>query len=42
MAYAAVFLAGDDSSFMTGESMRVDGGRCALNYTMPPRKPVAG
>jgi NAD(P)-dependent dehydrogenase (short-subunit alcohol dehydrogenase family) len=42
MAHAALFLAGDDSSFMTGESMRVDGGRCALNYTMPPRKPVAG
>jgi NAD(P)-dependent dehydrogenase (short-subunit alcohol dehydrogenase family) len=42
MAHAAVFLAGDDSSFMTGESMRVDGGRCALNYTMPLRKPVAG
>jgi NAD(P)-dependent dehydrogenase (short-subunit alcohol dehydrogenase family) len=38
MASAALFLASDDSSFMTGESMRVDGGRCALNYTMPARR----
>src|SRR5262245_23433940 len=38
MANAALFLASDESSFMTGESVRVDGGRCALNYTMPPRE----
>lgn len=37
MAGAALFLAGGDSSFMTGETMVVDGGRCALNYTMPSR-----
>ena len=37
MASAALFLASDESSFMTGESVRVDGGRCALNYTMPAR-----
>jgi len=36
MAAAALFLASDESSFMTGETMMVDGGRCALNYTMPP------
>ena len=41
MANAALFLASDESSFMTGESVRVDGGRCALNYTMPPRDRAA-
>jgi NAD(P)-dependent dehydrogenase (short-subunit alcohol dehydrogenase family) len=37
MAGAALFLAGDGASFMTGETMVIDGGRCALNYTMPSR-----
>jgi hypothetical protein len=36
-----LFLATEESSFMTGESVRVDGGRCALNYTMP-KAPGAG
>jgi glucose 1-dehydrogenase len=42
MAAAALFLASEDASFMTGETMIVDGGRCALNYTMPPREASAG
>lgn len=34
-ARVAAFLASDDASFMTGESVYVDGGRSALNYTVP-------
>jgi glucose 1-dehydrogenase len=34
-AQVAAFLASDDASFMTGESVYVDGGRSALNYTVP-------
>ena len=37
MAGAALFLASEDSTFMTGSTLQVDGGRGALNYTMPPK-----
>ena len=36
-ASVAAFLLSDDASFITGETIYADGGRTALNYTMPPR-----
>ncbi len=35
IASIAVFLAGAGSSYMTGQTIYVDGGRMALNYTVP-------
>ncbi len=35
VAAIAVFLASDDASYVTGETIYCDGGRLALNYTVP-------
>lgn len=35
IAGVALFLAGDDSSYLTGQTIYPDGGRLGLNYTVP-------
>jgi glucose 1-dehydrogenase len=35
IAQVAVFLASDDASYLTGQTIYPDGGRLALNYTVP-------
>jgi glucose 1-dehydrogenase len=35
VAKVALFLASDDASYITGQTIYPDGGRLALNYTMP-------
>ena len=37
VAGTALFLASDDSSYITGQTIYVEGGRLALNHTMPPK-----
>jgi NAD(P)-dependent dehydrogenase (short-subunit alcohol dehydrogenase family) len=40
VAAIAAFLASDDASYVTGETIYVDGGRMPLNYTVPVRWPA--
>lgn len=38
VASVALFLASQDASYLTGQTIYPDGGRLGLNYTMPPQR----
>jgi NAD(P)-dependent dehydrogenase (short-subunit alcohol dehydrogenase family) len=38
IAGVAAFLASDDASYITGETIFADGGRLPLNYTVPVKE----
>jgi NAD(P)-dependent dehydrogenase (short-subunit alcohol dehydrogenase family) len=42
VAAVAAFLASDEASYITGEIVYVDGGRLALNYTVPVKDDAPG
>ena len=42
IAAIVAWLASDEASYVTGQTIYADGGRLGLNYTMPPPSPTAG
>jgi glucose 1-dehydrogenase len=39
VASVVAFLASDDASYITGQTIYPDGGRLVLNYTVPVKEP---
>jgi len=39
VAAVVAFLASDDASYITGQTIYPDGGRLVLNYTVPVKEP---